>query len=191
MCEVTNGKIYVADEDIICYKTVKNSGLPGAYRPAVNVSNFCYIEGVRYVEGGFNITGSDEVRECWVRNGADSHIEGRGMWFHNVYKVGNLEYFREYFTKDEWVFEDRETDYCMTNKGFYSYTHFMNGRVTSDVFRNCGWIPCVVARCIIPKGARYCVSDDGEVFVSDEIVFDKVLDTNKQKTGYESLRFEY
>ncbi len=182
MCEVTNGKIYVADEDIICYKLVEKTGISGAYLPAMNAGDFLYFEGERYREDRFNFTGSDELRECWV-------YKGVGMWYRNVYKVDNIEYYRKKFP--EWVFKDMEADCCMTNKGFYSYTYFMNGRMSGDIFWYRGWIPYVVARCRIPKGARYCVCDNGEVFVSDEIVFEKVLDIHTQETGYELFRFEY
>lgn len=185
MCEVTNGKIYVADEDIICYKLVIKTGIPGAYKPGVNVSNLRYIEGVRYREDRFNIIGSDTLRECWTYSS-----EGGGMWYYRKdLSVGTIEYYRKHFTK--WVIDDRETDCCMTNKGFYSYTYFMNGRMSSDIFWYRSCITYVVARCRIPKGARYCVSDDGEVFVSDEIVFEEVLDIDTKKTGYELCRFEY
>ena len=65
--------------------------------------------------------------------------------------------------------------YLMSSYGFYSYTYYMNGKMEHDLKKYSIKRKFVAAKFIISEGAQYCVSDDGEVFISDRIIFDSII----------------
>ena len=169
MGELTSGNIYVADEDIVCYKIVFKTEHFGE---VVYVSSWygkIYREGCWYKEDVASIVSNEKVEIVWM------YAPVYDCWLQESVTVGY---------DDGYI--------CVTGSGFYSYTHFMDGSMCEHLrdIVNRGEKPSF-ARCRIPKGAIYCVSDNGETFVSDKIVFEKVLDIDTLVSGYELCRFEY
>ncbi|MBR4589772.1 MAG: hypothetical protein IKO36_03825 [Bacteroidaceae bacterium] len=184
MCEITNGKIYIADKDIVCYKLIEKIEKNGRtkYRPAIfsnNFGNLGYVEGLLYSEDKFCVLDSTELKDVWIFN------TFKKSWRHNIlqYIDNNKVISRPYspYTNKMYNFAnsdshlrvcDSSTDYCMSLYGFYSYTYYMNGKMEEDYdLYNHEYGVHVPAKFVIPKGSFYCVSDDGEVFISNRIKF--------------------
>lgn len=157
MCEITNGKIYVADRDLVCYKVMLEKGeqltsLHHEYEYKIG-REYC-IEGFEY-----RCLNDDDIYEVWNRN--LSPFAGWGKHysiFPSIY-LSNI----------------TETDLCYTRCGFYSYTYYGNERMECDselVIKVHGPERIRFVRCRIPEGNKYVVSDNGEVFVSERIVID-------------------
>ena len=156
MCEFTNGKIYVADRDLVCYKVMVEKGgqlssLHHGYKYEIG-REYC-VEGFEY-----RCLMDDDIYGVWDRN-----FSAFAGW-------------REDYTIYPGMYNGAiKTDLCCTRCGFYSYTYYGNGRMEFDtemdimVYR-LDMIRCV--RCRIPEGSKYMVSDNGEVFISERIVID-------------------
>lgn len=157
MCEITNGKIYVADRDLVCYKVMFEKGeqLKSLRR------GYKYEIGHEYCVNGFEYRclTDDVIYEAWDRS-RSSFAGWRKIYtlFPEIY-LGGI-----------------NTDLCNTRCGFYSYTYYGNGRMEMmlQLYRldriNLDRIKIV--RCRIPEGSKYMVSDNGEVFISERIVID-------------------
>lgn len=159
MCEITNGKIYVADRDIVCYKVVLEKGniLESVHQ------GYEYKIGQEYCISGFEYKCclTEDIYEVWRRS--ISPFAGWGK----IYTIYPNMYF------------DRiNTGLQYTRCGFYSYAYYRNDRMECDIKENrmiyaiygSDRLKCV--RCRIPKGSKYMVSDNGEVFISERIVID-------------------
>ena len=152
MCEITNGNIYVADRDIVCYKIMTEKGniLESIYQ------GYKYKIGWEYRVEGFEYRccRTDNIYESWRR--ILSPFAGWGKIYSqypNMY-LGSI-----------------KTDLWFTCRGFYSYTYYGNGSMESMLpISGLDNIKCV--RCRIPEGSKYMVSDNGEVFISERIVID-------------------
>ena len=157
MCEITNGKIYVADRDLVCYKVmVENGGqLTSSHH------NYEYEIGREYCVNGFEYRclNDADIYEVWNRN--LSPFAGWGKYysiFPHIY-LSNI----------------TKTDLCYTRYGFYSYTYYGNGRMEFDselVSKFHGLDRIKIVRCRIPEGSKYMVSDNGEVFISERMLID-------------------
>lgn len=157
MCEITNGKIYVADRDLVCYKIVveKEGQLMSSHQ------GHEYEIGREYCVRGFeyNCLNDDYViYEVW--NKSLSAFAGWG----------------KYYTIYPSLYINRiETDLRHTRCGFYSYTYYGNERMEFDcelVSKFYGSDMIKIVRCRIPEGSKYMVSENGEVFISERIVID-------------------
>lgn len=156
MCELTNGKIYVADRDLVCYKVM---GEIGGQLVSLH-HGYKYEIGREYcVEGFENKCLTDDViyEVCHKSLSLFAGWGKKYTAYPSIYRNGI------------------ETDLRCTCCGFYSYTYSGNGRMESDLEAvsdayGSDWITCV--RCRIPKGSKYMVSDNGEVFISERIVID-------------------
>lgn len=190
MCELTNGKRYTADRDITCYKLVMDDfwnydgGKHISYLPAVQGNKaggnkIRYYEGEEYTEKRFCLSW-DKVLEGWTFDLKTY------SWKYGIYSEQSV-----YAVKDKvepcrnklWFIKNEPLeDLHITHYGFYSYSYFMNGKMED----NAKWLtkfPGIyrVARCKIPAGAEYYVSDNGEAFISNKIVFEKALDITFEK----------
>lgn len=157
MCEITNGKIYVADRDLVCYKImVERDGQLTSLH-----NRYEYEIGREYCVRGFEYRclGDDVIYEGWEKplSSFDGWSKCYSMWS-NMCKSAI------------------ETDLCYTRNGFYSYTYYGNGRMEfdSDLATTCYGLSgrIKIVRCRIPEGGKYVVSDSGEVFISERIVID-------------------
>lgn len=156
MCEITNGKIYVADRDLVCYKVMIEKGniLESIYR------EYEYKIGREYCINGFEYgcLADDAIYEVWYK--PPSLFTG---------------WVKKYTVYPSIYKNVISTDLRYTCCGFYSYTYYGNGRMEFDSelvskINESDKFKC--ARCRIPKGSKYMVSDNGEVFVSERIVID-------------------
>jgi hypothetical protein len=157
MCEITNGKIYVADRDLVCYKVMLEKGEDLKSLHQV----YEYKIGWEYRVEGF------EYRCCMTNN--------------IIYEVWNRNFSpfagwrKIYTTFPNLYYNGIWTDLCYTRCGFYSYTYYGSERmefdseVVSEVY---GSDRIRFVRCRIPEGSKYMVSDNGEVFISERIVID-------------------
>lgn len=161
MCEITNGKIYVADRDIVCYKVILGKG----ERLVSLHHRYEYRIGQEYSVSDF------AKRRCQT-----DYIIYEG-WF----LFGG--WGKEYTTTPNLYNDVIETDLRSTRCGFYSYAYYGNGTMECDLrlaVKAYGSnalpgltkdrVKCV--RCRIPEGSKYMVSDNGEVFISERIVID-------------------
>lgn len=158
MCEITNGKIYVADRDLVCYKVMfeKGEDLESLHR------GYEYKIGREYWVNGFEYKclNDDVIYEVWNR--PLSPFSGWGKFysiFPHIYLYSNI----------------RKTDLSYTRCGFHSYTYYRNERMELDsevVSKAYGLDKIKFVRCRIPEGSKYMVSDNGEVFISERIVID-------------------
>lgn len=183
MCELTNGKRYTADRDITCYKLVMDDfwtcrGKQISYLPAVQCTSnrgslIRYKEGEEYFEKRFCLSW-DRVLEGW------SFDLKAYSWKCGIYaeqSVLLLKNRSEPYRNKLWFIKDEPLENLYTTHyGFYSYTYYMNGKME----HNANWLTRFpgtyrVARCKIPAGAEYYVSDNGETFISNKIVFEKAL----------------
>lgn len=184
MCELTNGKRYTADRNIICYKLVMDDfwnyggGKRLSYLPAVegnsnNCNSLRYHEGEEYFEYRFCLSW-ERVKEYWAFD------TKKKTWKNGVCSDISLFAVRDNFAPCRnkiWFVNENPIDgMFLTHYGFYSYTYFMNGKMKD----NAKWLTKFpgtyrVARCKIPAGAEYYVSDNGEAFISNKIVFEKAL----------------
>ena len=157
MRELTNGKIYVADRDLVCYKVMLENGeqLTSLHH------RYEYEIGQEYCVNGFEYKclNDDDIYEVWNRN--LSPFAGWGKCysiFPHIY-LSNI----------------TKTDLCYTRYGFYSYTYYGNERMKCDselVIKVHGSDRVRFVRCRIPEGSKYMVSDNGDVFISERIVID-------------------
>jgi len=183
MCELTNGKRYVADRDITCYKLVMDDfwnrcGKQISYLPAVQGNKaggnkIRYYEGEEYTEKRFCLSW-DRVLEGWTFDLKTY------SWKCGIYAEQSV-----FLVKDRvepcrnklWFIKNEPLeDLHITHYGFYSYTYYMNGKMED----NAKWLTKFagtyrVARCKIPAGAEYYVSDNGETFISNRLIFEKAL----------------
>lgn len=156
MCEITNGKIYVADRDLVCYKVMFENGniLQSACQ------GYEYEIGREYCVKAFEYRclNGDDIYEVW-------------------YKPLSLfdRWKKKYSIYPNMYLNRIETDLRYTHCGFYSYTYYGNSSMEFDsellskIYES-DMIKCV--RCRIPEGSKYMVSDNGEVFISERIVID-------------------
>jgi hypothetical protein len=156
MCEITDGKIYVADRDLVCYKIMleKGEGLQSLHY------EYEYKIGWEYRVNGFEYRclDDDDIYEVWNRE--LSPFAGWGKCY-SIFPYSS---------------DITKTDLCYTRYGFYSYTYYGNGRMESDSERVIKvYRPNMIrfVRCRIPEGSKYMVSDSGEVFISERIVIDE------------------
>lgn len=189
MCELTNGKRYIADRDITCYKLVmddywRSYGKQISYLPAVQSSSnsgslIRYKEGEEYIETRFCLSW-ERVKEYWAFDAK------KKTWKNGVCSDISLFAVRDNFAPCRnkiWFVNENPIDgMFLTHYGFYSYTYFMNGKMKD----NAKWLTKFpgtyrVARCKIPAGAEYYVSDNGEAFISNKIVFEKALPITFEK----------
>ena len=154
MCEITNGKIYVADRDLVCYKLLLGKG---EVLESLHYSQE-YRIGREYFVSGFKhrcLIKDDIIYERW-----DRLLSPFAGWRKGYSIMHN---------------DGIGTDLCYTRCGFYSYTYYGNGRMEYDSILaiNLHWPKKIkIVRCRIPKGSKYVVSDSGEVFISERIVID-------------------
>ena len=155
MCEITNGKIYVADRDIVCYKVMFKKG----ERLESLHNGYEYEIGREYGVRGFEYRclKDDVIYEAWYRP-----LTSFAGW-------GKIDTIYPYIYKNV-----IETDLRYTRCGFYSYTYYGNGRMETmwPFYGLYGFDRIKIVRCRIPEGSKYVVSDDREVFVSERIVID-------------------
>jgi hypothetical protein len=166
MCEITNGKIYVADRDLVCYKVMFENGniLQSACQ------GYEYEIGREYCEKAFEYRclTDDVIYEAWYK--VPSSFAGMGK---KLYYLPKWE--KNYTIYPNMYLNRIETDLRYSRCGFYSYTYYGNSRmesyseIVSKIYGS-DRIKCV--RCRIPEGSKYMVSDNGEVFVSERIVID-------------------
>lgn len=156
MCEITNGKIYVADRDLVCYKVMLEKGeqLDSLYH------RYEYEIGREYCVEGFEYSlNNDDIYEVWNRNLSSFAGWGKIYTIFPHICLSNI----------------TKTDLCSTRYGFYSYTYYGNERMKCDselVIKVHGSDRIRFVRCRIPEGSKYVVSDNGEVFISEKIVID-------------------
>lgn len=185
MCELTNGKIYTADRDIVCYKIVMaNEPLSDVWHPPVYALSMRYCEGNMY---GFAM-GLDFVHRCTHKDTGITGMWKLGIfsvsrWKHEVCLCDNVssewqKFFKGYTKAIQFDYKATE-GLKLSNEGLYTYSHYMNGRMEKDLEfykkESGGRHRYFPARCRIPKGSKYIVSDDGEVFISERLCFDKVI----------------
>lgn len=156
MCEITNGNIYVADRDLVCYKVMFENGehLESLHH------RYEYEIGREYCVNGFEYRClNDDV----------------------IYEVCNMNLspfagWRKCYSIFPYMYMSIiETDLQYTHRGFYSYTYYGNGRMECDselVIKIHGSNRVRFVRCRIPEGSKYMVSDNGDVFISERIVID-------------------
>ena len=156
MCEITNGKIYVADRDLVCYKVMfeKGEDLESLHH------RYKYEIGREYCVNGFEYKclNYDVIYEVWNIN--CSPFAG----WSKCYSIFPNMYMSRI-----------ETDLQYTHRGFYSYTYYGNERMELDsevVSKAYGPDRIKFVRCRIPEGSKYMVSDYGDVFISERIVID-------------------
>lgn len=156
MCEITNGKIYVADWDLVCYKVMFEKG-----EQLVSLHHrYEYEIGREYCVKTFDYRRltDDVIYEVWYRP-----LTSFARW-------------RKNYTIYPYMYMSRiETDLQYTHHGFYSYTYYGNGSMECDIKENrviYGSDRIRFVRCRIPEGSKYMVSDNGEVFISERIVID-------------------
>ncbi len=159
MCEITNGKIYVADRDLVCYKVMLEKGedLQSLHH------EYEYEIGREYCVDGFEdkCLYDDAIYEVWNR--PISPFAGWGKisrMLPDIFLYSNIA-----------IKTDLRYTYC----GFYSYTYYGNSRMEFDYELDSkidvlGRLRFV--RCRIPEGSKYMVSDNGECFISERIVID-------------------
>ena len=159
MCEITNGKIYIADRDLVCYKVMVEKGeeLESIYQ------GYEYEIGREYCVKDFEYwcLNNDAIYEVWYKT-----FTPFAEW-RKIYSRYPTRYSKNI-----------KTDLCKTHCGFYSYTYYGNGSMDSMEYEikvdrpiyESKRIKCV--RCRIPEGSKYMVSDNGEVFISERIVID-------------------
>ena len=155
MCEITNGKIYVADRDLVCYKVMLKKGeqLESLHRV------YDYEIGQEYCINDFEnkCCVTDDIYEVWVNP----------LWPSNGWRKNYTIYPNLYMNRIE-------TDLRYTCCGFYSYTYYGNGsmEMMRPFYGIYGLDRIKIVRCRIPEGSMYMVSDNGEVFISERIVID-------------------
>ena len=157
MCEITNGKIYVADRDLVCYKIM----LENEEQLESLHHSYEYKIGREYCVNGFEYRCLNDVAiyEVW-----DRYLSPFAGW-------------GKYYTISPYIYllNGTKTDLCYTRYGFYSYTYYGNGRMECDselVIKVHGSDRIKIVRCRIPEGSKYMVSDNGDVFISERIVID-------------------
>lgn len=157
MCEITDGKIYVADRDLVCYKIMMERGgqLTSLHQ------GYGYKIGREYCVNDFEhrCLMDDDIYEAWNRN--LSPFAGWGKYY-SIFPYMYLSNIAK-------------TDLHSTRYGFYSYTYYGNARMENAfdlavMLRGLGEVKFV--RCRIPEGSKYMVDDSGEVFISERIVID-------------------
>ena len=98
--------------------------------------------------------------------------------FKKVWKNEITSIPRRFYENAYWknITTDVIPDMFSSECGFYSYTRFMNSQMKeSSENLWIGRMPIYAARYIIPKGSRYYVSDDANVYVSDTLVLDDII----------------
>lgn len=157
MCEITNGKIYVADRDLVCYKIM----LENEEQLTSLHHSYEYKIGWEYCINGFEYRclTDDVIYEAWNR-----YLSPFAEWG-KCYSILPHIYLSN-ITK---------TDLRYTRYGFYSYTYYGNSRMECDselVSKIYESDMIKFVRCRIPEGSKYMVSDNGDVFISERIVID-------------------
>ena len=160
MCEITNGKIYVADRDLVCYKLMfdKEGLLKSVYQ------QYEYEIGREYCIRAF------EYRCC-----QNDNIIVYEAWSKTLHSLYGLIWKKVYTIRPHLYNNIIARDLCFTRCGFYSYTYYGNDsmeRGIKNIFSIHGFEKLKCVRCRIPEGSKYMVSDDGEVFISERIVID-------------------
>ena len=156
MCEITNGKIYVADRDMVCYKVMLENG----EQLASFHHGYEYKIGREYCVKAFDYRclTDDAIYEAWNK------------------PLSSFAGWRKIYTVYPYMYMNRiETDLHYTHCGFYSYTYYGNESMKMlwpfyELYDGLHRVRCV--RCRIPEGSKYMVSDNGEVFISERIVID-------------------
>lgn len=185
MCELTNGKIYTADRDIVCYKIVMAT-VPRSKRwdSPVYGGLKTYYEGNVY---SFADAG-DFVHRCIHKDTSLTAVWKLGIfpdsrWKHEVGLYDNVSKMWQRFFKGQIKaiqFDHKATeDLKLSKEGLYTYSYYMNGRMEKDLERyendwgtTYDYFP---ARCRIPAGSKYIVGDSGEVLISEKLCFDEVI----------------
>lgn len=161
MCEITNGKIYVADRDLVCYKVMFKKGniLESVHQ------GYEYKIGWTYCVKAFEyrcLTG-DIIYEEWEQS-----LSSYAGWR------------KDYTTYPTMHLDCINTGLRYTQCGFYSYTYYGNSsmELENKILNATMMLPIYgpdkikIVRCRIPEGSKYMVSDNGEVFISERIVID-------------------
>lgn len=193
MCELTNGKIFVADRDIDCYKIVKQKiELFNELRqekfvqtlvPAVFQAKLCYEIGQVYRLVNFeNYCINKDVVTVWVFKKSDFtwykitlSNEQYIMLFHQILMCNDDGLYPSPYGACRII--HNEKDLKQTMRGYYSYTHYMNGNMEKDLkwYSETGDGDYVAVKCTIPEGSKYLVSENGECFVSESIVLNRIV----------------
>ena len=192
MCLITKHKEpFIADRDITCYKILRKRAKDRAYTSPYRmetvwdvsqkrnefISEFTgkYDDVIRFhfFMRGYrtNGTGDGEERTWW--HGED--VESRTLFYGEPYDT-----YRNLMEDDENARIDIQVDNELVaiGEGLHSFTFFRN-MLMMDLVRKICQIHedsyCV--RFIIPKGTKYYVSDNGEAYTSEKLVFDGIAAT--------------
>lgn len=160
---------YTASEDIVCYKVLTKDFY----------GNYCSI--YNYYVWKLGRTYQEHI--CVVPNGVYEIVDfWKDVCIRETQYVSKQEYatlennvrylesFQEYVIKnDVRVYEDLG----IIQNGFYSYTRYMNCEMEKMLKRGNSFCiePHYVCKFVIPKGSRYYVSNDTNVYVSNALRF--------------------
>lgn len=201
MCEITNGKIFVADRDISCYKIIRKrpelcweNGHPKEWKSVMvpaNHNGMYYEIGKEYRINNFR-------QECFEKNNEDSVVTawllsetGDRLWTKRSMSLRNFRYIATQIVMHNMSSVVMSTysaytpvyneNYIATKSGFYAYTHYMNGKMSKDLewhvrMKTDETRNYVAVKCTIPKGSHYLVSDSAECFVSEKIILDRIVE---------------
>ena len=194
MCELTNGKIFVADRDIDCYKIVKRKI---EFYNEESGKTFDQI----LVPAVFQAMPQYEIGQVYRLVNFDKRCINRDVVTVWVFKKNDFTWYKVTISVEQYrmLFSQilmcdtsgfnyspygacrvihNEEDLIQTARGYYSYTHYMNGKMEKDLewYNAMGDGDYVAVKCTIPEGSKYIVSENGECFVSESIVINRVID---------------
>lgn len=204
MCEITNGKIFVADRDIDCYKIVKEkmdmrieAGQTKFVKimvPAIYQAIGSYELGQVYHLNNFeNRCINKDVVTIWLFRKYDSVWNKKTItveeFRHLIRQISiyNISGYCDYDKNGFYNFYNSPYRTCQiihnednlkqTLAGYYSYAHYMNGKMEKDMewYKKMQDGYYTIVKCTIPEGSKYLVSDSSDCFVSENIVLNRIV----------------
>ena len=159
---------FTASEDIRCYKVLAKTR-QGIYSPIMGK-----YYGIGQTYSVPNIVVNQQkmccvfefVKRKWIRKTYTSENDPLIVNYPNV-KLDDGKTLVLGFEK---------TNLQRTGTGFYSYTSYLNNSM--EFFANCvveDGLLTVLARCVIPKGSRYYVSDDCGTYISNSLKVEEII----------------
>lgn len=187
---------FTANEDICCYKIL--GYFDNQFMSPYNTKTKWSVNEVK--SENINVVNENVVRITYLKNRYFVTVEQTEL---DLEQLLALE-VRKYYPKKQ--IQQIAKAATLTNllkieDGLYSFSNYMNCEMEKTIKHLKIYSDSLVtARCTIPKGSRYYVSDDATTFVSDFLQLDKIIDIfgtvtekirNANLLGYKFLRPEH
>ena len=164
---------FTASEDIRCYKIL--GYFDNQFMSPYNTKTKWSVNEVK--SENINVVNENVVRTTYLKNRYFVTMEKTKLDFERLLV----------FLKDREYYSNKQvqqiaksatlTNLLKIEDGLYSFSNYMNCEMEKTLNHLKIYSDALVtARCTIPKGSRYYVSDDATTFVSDFLQFDEIID---------------